>query len=83
MVWTPPQNRRQLSAKDDLSMDTARQEEKRKTATIMEEPSDFMRSRNMEEDMAEDRRLAFGSGWTTLGCIDNIYICFSELDLYL
>ena len=33
---------------------------------------DFMRSRNMEEDMAEVRQttLAFGSGWMALGCID-------------
>ena len=33
--------------------------------------TDFMKSRNMEEDMAEE---AFGSGWTALGCIDPIYI---------
>ena len=30
----------QSLAKDDLPVDTARKEEKRKTATIMEEPSD-------------------------------------------
>ena len=30
--------------------------------------TDFMKSRNMEED------LAFGSGCTALGCIDPIYI---------
>ena len=30
-----------------------------------------MRSRNIEEEMAEDKIfLAFGSGWTALGCID-------------
>ena len=32
--------------------------------------TDFMKSRNMEEDMAEE----FGNGWTALGCIDPIYI---------
>ena len=32
---------------------------------------DFMRSRNMEEDVAEDKiSLVFGSGWTALGCRD-------------
>ena len=30
----------------------------------------FVRSRNEEDYMAEDRRLAFGSGWTALGCMD-------------
>ena len=40
MVWTPPQNGRQMLAKEYLPVDTARQEEKRKTATITEEPSD-------------------------------------------
>ena len=51
--------------------------------------TDFMRSRQLEEDMAEDRQLAFGSGWTALGCIDpnNKYIfeccCFVHLDLAL
>ena len=39
---------------------------------------DFMRSRNMEENMAEDKiSLTSGSGWTALGCIDdnnNIFI---------
>ena len=39
MVLTPPQNGRQLLA-EDLPVDTARQGEKWKTATIMEEPSD-------------------------------------------
>ena len=32
--------------------------------------TDFMKSINMEEDMAEDRHL-----WTALGCIDPIYMC--------
>ena len=40
MVWTPPYNGRYSLAKEDLPVDTARQKEKRKTATIMEEPSD-------------------------------------------
>ena len=40
MVWTPPQNGRWSLAEEDLPVDTARYEEKRKTATIMEEPSD-------------------------------------------
>ena len=36
--------------------------------------TDFM-SRNVEEDIAEDKTsLAFGSGWTAFGCIDPIYI---------
>ena len=44
--------------------------EKRKTATIMEEPSD-----GLHEKLNPGRRygkgsLAFGSGWTALGCID-------------
>ena len=42
MIWTPPQNKRQSLAREDLPVDTARQEEKKKkkTATVMEEPSD-------------------------------------------
>ena len=66
MVWTPLQNGRQSLAKEDLPVDTARQEEKRKTATIMEEPSD-----GLHEKQKPGRRygrgqtsLAFGSGWT-------------------
>jgi hypothetical protein len=44
--------------KEDLRVDTGRYEEKWKTETIMEEPIDnFMRRRNMEEDIAEDRHL--------------------------
>ena len=75
MVWTPPQNGRQSLAKEDLKVDAAQQEEKRKTATIMEEPSD-----GHHEEQKHGRRygrrqtsLAFGSGWTALGCIDPIY----------
>ena len=40
MVWTPPSNERQSLAKEDLPVDIAQQEDKRKTATIMEELSD-------------------------------------------
>ena len=33
--------------------------------------TDFMKSRNMEEDMAEiDIFGVFGSGWTAFSCID-------------
>ena len=32
--------------------------------------TELMRSRNMEEDMAEETSLVFGSGWTALRCID-------------
>ena len=42
MVWTPAQNGRQSLDEGDLPVDTARQKEKRKTATIMEESSDEM-----------------------------------------
>ena len=52
MVRTAPQNERQSLAEEDLSVDSARQEEKKKN-----EVTDFMRSRNMEEDMTEDRHL--------------------------
>ena len=72
MVWTPSQNGRQSLAKEDLPVDTARQEEVRKTTTIMEEPSD-----ELHEKKKPGRRygrgqtyLTFGSGWTALGCID-------------
>ena len=60
MVWTPPQNGRQSQAKD-LLVDTAQQEEKRKTATIMGESSDGLHEKQtlvrMEENMAEYRQL--------------------------
>ena len=65
MVWTPPQNGRQSFTKDDLPADTARQEDKRKTETVMEEPSD-----GLYEKQKYGRRLTylvFGSGWTALG----------------
>ena len=49
-------------------VDTAWLEEKRKTITIMEEPS-----HGFHEKQKFGKRLtslAFGSGWTALGCID-------------
>ena len=42
-------------AEDDLLVDNAQQEEKSYTTTFMKEL--FMRSTNMEEDMADDRHL--------------------------
>ena len=36
--------------------------------------TDFMKSRNLEDYMAEDKTsLMFGSEWTAFGCIDPIY----------
>ena len=47
-----------VAGEHDLLVDTARQEEKRKTATIMEEPSDgFHKKQKHEEDMAKDRNV--------------------------
>ena len=76
MVSTPTYEGRQSLAEEDLPVDTARQEEKRKTTKIMEEPSlheNFMR---LHEKQNPERRygreqtsLAFGSGRTSLGCI--------------
>ena len=40
MIWTRPLNGRQSLAEEDFAMDSAWQEEKWKTAIIMEEPSD-------------------------------------------
>ena len=51
MVWTPPQNARQSLAKDDLPMNTARQEEKRKTAAFMKKPGD-----GLHEEQKHGRR---------------------------
>ena len=52
--------------------------------------NDFMRSRNMEEDMAEDKTCsAFGSGWMPLSCIyrnnkiNNILLLLLLLLLFL
>ena len=76
MVWTPSQNGRQSLAEEDLPVDTARQENKRKNATIMEEPGDGLREeqRHGRGYGGEQTSLAFGSGWTVLGCVDPIYI---------
>ena len=66
MVWTLPLNERQSLDKEDLPIDTERQkeEEERKTATIMEEPSD-----GLHEKQKNGRRygriktsLTFGNG---------------------
>ena len=55
MVWTPPQNGSQSLVKEDLPVDTARWEEKRKIATIMEEPSDGLHE-NQKLGRRYDRR---------------------------
>ena len=68
MVWTPPQNGRQSLAKEDLPVDPARQEKKRKTATIMAEPSDGLHGK--QKHGIKQTFLAFGSGWTAPSCID-------------
>ena len=62
MVWTPPHNVRYSLGDEDLPVDT-RQVEKRKIATIMEEPSDGIRDKNM----AEDRHI-WGLKIDTYGC---------------
>ena len=51
---------------------TTRQEEKRKTATIMEEPSDghYEKQKHGRKYGSGQISLAFGSGWTALGCMD-------------
>ena len=76
MVWTPSQNGRQSLAEEDLPVDTARQEKKRKTATIMEEAGDGLHEeqRHGRGYGGEQTSLAFGNGWTALGCVDPIYI---------
>ena len=72
MVRTSPQNGRQTLAEEDLPVDTARQEKKRKTATIMEEPGDGLHEeqRHGRGYSGEQTSLAFGSGWTALGCVE-------------
>ena len=80
MVWTPSQNGRQSLAEEDLPVDTARQEKKRKIVTITEEPGDGLHE-EQKHGRRYDRRqisLAFGSGWTALGCIDPI-ACYEGL----
>ena len=41
MVWTPPSNGRHSLIEEHLPVDTAREEEKRKTVITVEEPSDL------------------------------------------
>ena len=80
MVWTPHQNGRQSLAKEDLPVYTSRQEEKRKTATIMEEPSDgfYEKQKHGTRYGRRQTSLAFGSRWTALGFIDSyIYNYFN------
>ena len=73
MVWKLHQNGGQLLAKKDIPVDTSWQEEKRKTATIMEEPSDRLHEKQKHGRRHGGRQtsLAFRSGWTALGCIDS------------
>ena len=59
MLWTPPQIGRQLLAKEDLPVDTARQQEEWKTAAIMEELSD-----GLHQKYKHGRR--YGKRYTTL-----------------
>ena len=47
----------------------ARQEKKRKTATIMEEPGDGLHE-EQRHGRGRQTSLAFGSRWTTFGCTD-------------
>ena len=51
------------------------QEEMRKIATIMEEPSEVLHEKK-KHGRRYGGRLAFGSGWTAFGCIDPIYIYY-------
>ena len=57
--------------KEDLPVGTAGQEEKRKTTKIMEEPSDglYEIQKHRRRYGRRQTSLAFGSGWTALGCI--------------
>ena len=72
MVCTPPKNVRQSLAKEDLSIDIARQEKKRKTATVMEEPSDGVHEKQQHGRSYGRRQtsLAFGNEQRALSCID-------------
>ena len=72
MVWTPSQNGRQSLAEEDLPVDTARQEKKRKTATIMEEPGDGLHEDQMHGRGYGRRQtsLAFGNGYAAPNYID-------------
>ena len=63
MAWSPPQNG--VFIEDDLPMDTAQWEEKWKTTTILEEPSD----RHNEKQKC-GRSYDNGNGQMALSCID-------------
>ena len=70
MVWTASQNRRQMLVKEDLPVDTAWQEEKRKTATVMEEPSVRLHENQIQEEvMVKDRQVYLGMDMA-LSCVD-------------
>ena len=78
---------RQSLAEEDLPVDTARQEKKRKTATIMEEPGDGLHEeqRHGRGYGGEQTSLAFGSGWTALGCVgaeETFFRCMSNSQLF-
>ena len=72
MEWTPPQNGRYFLAEKDLAVDTAWQEEKRKIAKIMEEPSDGLHEKQKHGRIYGRRQtsMAFGNEQTFLNCID-------------
>ena len=59
-----------MLAKDDLPVNAAWKEEKRKTTTIMEEPSDELHDKQKHERRYGRRFMAFGSELTALGCIE-------------
>ena len=59
-----------LSQSDsDLPVDTTRQEEKMKTATIMEEPSDGLHEKQ-KHGRRYGRRQTSGNEQTALSCVD-------------
>ena len=60
-------------AEEDLPVDTARYEKKRKPTTLMEGPGDGLHEEQRHGRYGRRKTsLAFGSGWTALGCIDPI-----------
>ena len=65
MILSSPQNGRQSLTKDDLPVDTTQQEEKRKTATIMEERSDGL------HEMQKMDFLTFGNEQAARRCRDD------------
>ena len=65
MVWT------QLLAEEDLPVDTAQQEEKRKTATILEELSDGLHEMQKHGGRyGRDRHLGIWEWIDSSSCID-------------